>query len=118
MLFVELAKVEDGWLWRSDRTGNKPELELGCFGKFVGERAKGRMENTNCEAMANALCGSVLWMMITVVAGWSLAPFFFDSWNMGLSFVRWLVSLPWYMQHGCLNVYGPRQLFRPGMPPL
>jgi hypothetical protein len=35
MLFVDLVKAEDGWLWCSDRIGNKPELELGCFGQFV-----------------------------------------------------------------------------------
>jgi hypothetical protein len=28
MLFVELAKVENDWLWQSDMIGNKPELGL------------------------------------------------------------------------------------------
>jgi hypothetical protein len=28
MLFVELAKVENDWLWHSDMIGNKPELGL------------------------------------------------------------------------------------------
>jgi hypothetical protein len=32
MLFVELEKVVDGWLWHSDMIGNKPGLGLGCFG--------------------------------------------------------------------------------------
>jgi hypothetical protein len=57
MLFMESAKAEDGWLWHSDRTGNRQVLELAYFGKFVVERAKGRMENTSCEVMATALCG-------------------------------------------------------------
>jgi hypothetical protein len=35
MLFVELMKVGDGWLWCSGWIGNKPELGLGCLGKFV-----------------------------------------------------------------------------------
>jgi hypothetical protein len=60
ILFVELVKVEAGLLWCSDRTSNKLELELGCFGRFVVERAKDRMENTGCGVMANALCGSLL----------------------------------------------------------
>jgi hypothetical protein len=64
MLFVELAKAEDDWLWRSSRTSNKLEHELCCFGKPVVERAKGRIENTGYEVMAKALCGSLLWMMI------------------------------------------------------
>jgi hypothetical protein len=45
MLFVELTKVEDGWLWHSDMIGNKPELGLGYFGRLAVERAKGKMEN-------------------------------------------------------------------------
>jgi hypothetical protein len=57
MLFMESAKAEDGWLWHSDRTGNRPVLELAYFGKFVVERAKGRMENTSCEVMTTTLCG-------------------------------------------------------------
>jgi hypothetical protein len=32
MLFVELEKIVDGWLWHSDMIGNKPGLGLGCFG--------------------------------------------------------------------------------------
>jgi hypothetical protein len=56
MLFVELVKAEGGWLWRIGRIGNKSELGLVCFAKLVVERAKGRMENTDCEVVANALC--------------------------------------------------------------
>jgi hypothetical protein len=49
---------------------------------------------------------------------WSI--FLLDSRNMGQSFVRWLVPLPWNMQYGGLNVYGPRPRPRPrfGVPPL
>jgi hypothetical protein len=60
MVFVEFMKVERSLSWPSDRTGNKMELELGCFGRFVVGRAKGRMENTSCGAMANAPCGSLI----------------------------------------------------------
>jgi hypothetical protein len=41
----KLAEIEDGWLWCSDMIGNKPELELGYFGRLIVERAKGKMEN-------------------------------------------------------------------------
>jgi hypothetical protein len=37
----------------------------------------GRMESTDCEAVANASCGLLLEMMIATKAGWSLAPSFF-----------------------------------------
>jgi hypothetical protein len=43
----------------------------------------------------------------------SCSIFLFDSRNMGQSFVRWLVSLPWNMQYAGLNVYGPRPRLRP-----
>jgi hypothetical protein len=56
MLCVDLMKAKDGWLWRSDRIGNKP--------------------------MPIALCGSLLWMMIVAKAAWSLAPPFF--WTQGI----------------------------------
>jgi hypothetical protein len=45
MLFVKLVKVEDDWLWCSDMTDNKPELELGCFGRLAAEKVKGKMES-------------------------------------------------------------------------
>jgi hypothetical protein len=35
MLFMEFAEARGGWLWRSDRIGNKPKLGLGCLGDFV-----------------------------------------------------------------------------------
>jgi hypothetical protein len=45
ILFVKLMKVVDGWLWRSDITGNRLGLGLGCFGKLVVGNVKGKMEN-------------------------------------------------------------------------
>jgi hypothetical protein len=64
-------------LWHSGRISNKPELGLGCLGKFAVGRAKGRMESTGCETMPIALCDSLLWTMIVARATWSLAPSFF-----------------------------------------
>jgi hypothetical protein len=49
-------------------------LSFVVFGKFVVERVKCGMENTGCEELASALCGSLLWTMIDAEAGWSLAP--------------------------------------------
>jgi hypothetical protein len=71
---LELEKAENGWLCHSDRTGNTSGIELACFGKFVIEEVKGKIENIGCETMANVLCGSLLWTMSVVEAGWSLAP--------------------------------------------
>jgi hypothetical protein len=45
MLSVELAKVEDGWLWHSGMTGSLPEVWFGCYDSLVVENAKGRMGN-------------------------------------------------------------------------
>jgi hypothetical protein len=56
MWFVELAKVEDGWLWHSDMIGNKPELGLGYFGRLAVERAKGRM-GSSVDGEPIAWCG-------------------------------------------------------------
>jgi hypothetical protein len=64
-------------LWHSDRTGHKLEFELGCFGRFVLERVRGKMENTGCEAVVNTLCDSLLWTKIAAEACWILAPSFF-----------------------------------------
>jgi hypothetical protein len=76
MLFFVLVKAEAGLLWHNDRTGTKPELEPGCFGSFVVERVRGRMENTDCELIANALCGLLLWTIIATEAIWNFAPSF------------------------------------------
>jgi hypothetical protein len=43
MLFVELVKAQDGWLWCSGMTGNKLEVGLGCFGRLATKRMKGKM---------------------------------------------------------------------------
>jgi hypothetical protein len=45
MLFVELAKVEDDWLWRSGMTGNMPEVGFGYFGRLGLENVEGRTGN-------------------------------------------------------------------------
>jgi hypothetical protein len=87
ILFVKLMKVDDDWLWHSGRTGSKPELEFGYFGKLAMESAEGMMENTGYETVGNALCGPLHWMMIAAEVGWSLAPYsFLDSRNMGAIF--------------------------------
>jgi hypothetical protein len=77
MLFMELPKAENDSLWRSDMTGNKPELEIGCFGKVAMDIAKGRMESIDFGVMVIALCGLHLWLMIAAKAAWSLVLFFF-----------------------------------------
>jgi hypothetical protein len=46
MLYVELVKVVDGWLWRNDRIDNIPVVGLGYFGKLVVTRVKDTMKNT------------------------------------------------------------------------
>jgi hypothetical protein len=40
MLFVELVKAENCWLWHSGRIDNKPELGFGCFGKLVEKEGR------------------------------------------------------------------------------
>jgi hypothetical protein len=42
-LFVELAKVEDGWWLCSVRIGNRSEPTCSCFGMSVVEIAKDKM---------------------------------------------------------------------------
>jgi hypothetical protein len=44
-LFVELAKVEDGWWWCSGMIGNLLEILSGNFGMLVLDNAEGRMQN-------------------------------------------------------------------------
>jgi hypothetical protein len=53
MLFAELAKVDDEWLWYNGRIGSM--LEVG-FGKLVVE-AKDRMENIAGNMEPTAWCG-------------------------------------------------------------
>jgi hypothetical protein len=45
MLFVELTKVEDGWLWHNGRIGSIPEVGFDCFDKLVVEKVNDRMGN-------------------------------------------------------------------------
>jgi hypothetical protein len=45
MLSVELAKVEDGWLWHSGMTGSILGVGFGCYDRLVAENVKGRMGN-------------------------------------------------------------------------
>jgi hypothetical protein len=82
MLFVERVKVGDDWLWHDDRIDSKLELVTGCLGEFVTEIVKGKTENIGDETVLIALCDSLLWMMIVVEAGWSLAPSV--SWIQGI----------------------------------
>jgi hypothetical protein len=81
-LFAELMEAMGNWLWHSDRTNNGPELGLDLFGGLVAERGKGRMGNIDGDGDPIAWCGSPLWMMIAVEAGWHLAPSFF--WTQGM----------------------------------
>jgi hypothetical protein len=93
MLFVELAKAEDDWLWHNDIIGNKRELEFGCFGRLVMEKVKGKMGSIGgrghymvwLTSLDDDCCEGCLE---------SCSIFHLDSRNMGQSFVRWLVSLP------------------------
>jgi hypothetical protein len=45
MLSVEMAKVEDDWLWRNDMTGSMLGVGFGCYDRIGVENAKGKMEN-------------------------------------------------------------------------
>jgi hypothetical protein len=45
MLFLELVKDEDDWLWHNGRIGSMPEVGFDCFGKFAVEKVKDKMEN-------------------------------------------------------------------------
>jgi hypothetical protein len=45
MLFVELVKVEDGWLWSSGMTGSMPGVRFDCYDRLVAENVRGRMGN-------------------------------------------------------------------------
>jgi hypothetical protein len=42
---VELAKVENGWLWHSGMTGSMPRVGFCCYDRLVAKIAKGRMAN-------------------------------------------------------------------------
>jgi hypothetical protein len=109
ILFVELARVQDGWLWCSDMISNKLDLGLGYFRRLAVERANGKMESVG--GGGGSLHGMVdfsRYRLLICCEGCleSCSIFILDLRNMGQSFVRWLVSLPWYIQYGGQNVYG------------
>jgi hypothetical protein len=56
MLFIELAKVADGWMCRSGWIRNMPEVRLGCSGKLAMERANDRIKNIASGEGATAWC--------------------------------------------------------------
>jgi hypothetical protein len=109
MLFGELTEAEDDWLWHSDMTGNKSKLGLGCFGRLTVEKEKGRMESIGGGGVGGGHC--MVWSTSLDANCYrgsleSCSIFLSDLRNMGQYLVWWLVSLPWYMQCGGLNVYG------------
>jgi hypothetical protein len=57
MLFAELTKVEDDWLWHNGRIGSMSEVGFGCFGKLAVEEAKDKMENIVGGEEPIAWCG-------------------------------------------------------------
>jgi hypothetical protein len=76
MLSVGLAKVGDGWLWRSGMIGSIPEVGIGCFGVFEVEKVRDRMVSIAIGWESTAWCGLLLWVMVGVKVEWVLAPFF------------------------------------------
>jgi hypothetical protein len=68
----------------------------GYLDRFVVKKAKGRMKDIGGEMVPIILCGSLLWMMIVVEAGWSFAPSL--SWIRGIS--DNLLCGDWYHCHG------------------
>jgi hypothetical protein len=50
MLFIELANVEDYWLWHSGMTGNILEVGFDYFGRLGLENAEGMTGNIAGEA--------------------------------------------------------------------
>jgi hypothetical protein len=77
MLFVELVKVEDGWLWCNGRIGGIPEVGFGCFDKLVVEKAKDRTGSIVDGEEPIAWCDWHLGVWIAAKAVQKLAPFFF-----------------------------------------
>jgi hypothetical protein len=57
LLFVELTKVEDGWLCHNGMIGTKPKLELDCFGRLAVGKVKDNMENIAGGGEPIASCG-------------------------------------------------------------
>jgi hypothetical protein len=57
MLFMELTKVEDNWLWCSCMIGNKPKLGLSYFGRLAVGKGKCKMESIVGGGEPIAWCG-------------------------------------------------------------
>jgi hypothetical protein len=57
MLFVELAKVMDDWLWRNGMISNCSGLGPDCFDRLVVENAKGKMESIASNGESIVWCG-------------------------------------------------------------
>jgi hypothetical protein len=55
--FVELAKVRDGWGWRSGMIGSMLKVGSGNFGMFVLDNAKVIMRNVVVCLEPIAWCG-------------------------------------------------------------
>jgi hypothetical protein len=75
MLVVELAEVVDGWSWHNGMVDNKPELGLGCFGRLVVRKEKGRMRSIVGVGEAIVWCCLLLWVLFVAKAGWIPDPF-------------------------------------------
>jgi hypothetical protein len=82
MLFVELAKVVDDWLWRSRMIGNTLGLGLDYFGRLVLRNVNGKMENIAGGGEPIAWCGWLLLVLFAVKATRILGPFSF--WTQGI----------------------------------
>jgi hypothetical protein len=57
MVFAELAKVEDSWLWCNDRIDSMLKVGFDCFGMLVVDEANDRKENTAGGEEPIAWCG-------------------------------------------------------------
>jgi hypothetical protein len=57
MLFEELVKVADDWLWRNGRIGSMLEVGLGCSDSVVVKKMKDMMENVAGGEKLIAWCG-------------------------------------------------------------
>jgi hypothetical protein len=57
MLFAELVKVEDDWLWHNGRFGTILEVGFGYFGRLAMEEASDRMKNIAGGEEPIAWCG-------------------------------------------------------------
>jgi hypothetical protein len=81
MLSVKLAKMRNGWLWRSDTIGSTLEVGLGCFGVFVVEKVQDKMVSIAGGWESIAWCGLLLWVVAIAKVERVLAPF--SAWFQG-----------------------------------